>query len=40
MGFDIGRFCGTVDEELICAICAGVLDDPLQVSSPFKQFNT
>lgn len=32
MGFDIGRFCGNVDEELICPICAGVLEDPLQVS--------
>lgn len=35
MGFDIGRFCGTVDEELICPICAGVLDDPLQVKIIF-----
>ena len=35
MGFEIGRFEGEVevDEELICPICRGVLEDPLQVSS-------
>lgn len=32
MGFEIGRFEGEVDEELICPICSGVLEDPLQVS--------
>lgn len=31
MGFDIKRFQGDVDEELICPICSGVLEDPLQV---------
>ncbi|KOB74352.1 Early girl [Operophtera brumata] len=30
MGFDIKRFQGDVDEELICPICSGVLEDPLQ----------
>ncbi|XP_076350723.1 E3 ubiquitin-protein ligase NRDP1-like isoform X1 [Tachypleus tridentatus] len=30
MGFDLGRFHGEVDEELICSICSGVLEDPLQ----------
>ncbi|CAF4413460.1 unnamed protein product, partial [Adineta steineri] len=30
MGFDIQRFPHGVDEELICAICGGVLQDPLQ----------
>lgn len=31
MGFDNKRFQGVVDEELICPICSGVLEDPLQV---------
>uniref|UniRef100_A0A8C4Q868 E3 ubiquitin-protein ligase NRDP1 n=1 Tax=Eptatretus burgeri TaxID=7764 RepID=A0A8C4Q868_EPTBU len=30
MGFEVGRFEGGVDEELICPICSGVLEDPLQ----------
>jgi E3 ubiquitin-protein ligase NRDP1 len=30
MGFDINRFQGDVDEELVCPICSGVLEDPLQ----------
>ncbi|XP_013409773.1 E3 ubiquitin-protein ligase NRDP1-like [Lingula anatina] len=30
MGYDINRFEGDVDEELICAICSGVLEEPLQ----------
>lgn len=33
MGFEIKRFQGDVDEELICPICSGVLEDPLQVCS-------
>lgn len=33
MGFDLNRFEGTVDEELICTICSGVLEDPVHVSS-------
>ncbi len=31
MGYDINRFQGEVDEELICPICSGVLEEPLQV---------
>ena len=31
MGYDINRFQGDVDEELLCPICSGVLEDPLQV---------
>ena len=30
MGFDLQRFPNGVDEELICSICSGVLEDPLQ----------
>ncbi|XP_025418474.1 E3 ubiquitin-protein ligase NRDP1 [Sipha flava] len=30
MGFDIIRFVGEVDEELLCPICTGVLQDPVQ----------
>lgn len=33
MGFEIKRFQGDVDEELICPICSGVLEEPLQVCS-------
>ncbi|XP_076286699.1 E3 ubiquitin-protein ligase NRDP1 elgi isoform X1 [Lasioglossum baleicum] len=33
MGFDLTRFQGEVDQELICAICSGVLEDPVQVSN-------
>ena len=33
MGFDITRFESTVDDELICAICEGVLQNPIQVVS-------
>lgn len=35
MGFEIKRFQGDVDEELICPICSGVLEDPLQVCVVF-----
>lgn len=31
MGYEINRFQGDVDEELICPICSGVLEEPLQV---------
>lgn len=31
MGFELNRFQGDVDEELVCPICSGVLEDPLQV---------
>jgi len=30
MGYDVNRFQGDVDEELLCPICSGVLEDPLQ----------
>ncbi|KAK2153764.1 hypothetical protein LSH36_287g05027 [Paralvinella palmiformis] len=30
MGYDINRFQGDVDEELVCPICTGVLEEPLQ----------
>lgn len=30
MGFELNRFQGDVDEELVCPICSGVLEDPLQ----------
>ncbi|XP_023232739.1 E3 ubiquitin-protein ligase NRDP1 isoform X2 [Centruroides vittatus] len=30
MGYEVARFVGDVDEELICPICSGVLEDPLQ----------
>lgn len=33
MGYDLQRFVGDVDEELICLICSGVLEDPLQTSA-------
>ncbi|GLV45679.1 early girl [Carabus blaptoides fortunei] len=30
MGFELNRFQGEVDEELVCTICSGVLEEPLQ----------
>ncbi|XP_071941330.1 E3 ubiquitin-protein ligase NRDP1-like [Antedon mediterranea] len=30
MGFEVHRFEGDVDEELICPICSGVLEEPVQ----------
>lgn len=33
MGYELTRFQGEVDEELVCPICAGVLEEPLQVSN-------
>lgn len=30
MGFEVNRFQGEVDEELVCPICSGVLEEPLQ----------
>lgn len=32
MGYDVNRFQGEVDEDLICPICSGVLEEPVQVS--------
>ena len=31
MGYELNRFEGDVDEELVCPICSGVLEEPLQV---------
>jgi hypothetical protein len=31
MGYDIERFINVIDEEFICAICNGVLEEPLQI---------
>uniref|UniRef100_A0A4W3GKN6 E3 ubiquitin-protein ligase NRDP1 n=1 Tax=Callorhinchus milii TaxID=7868 RepID=A0A4W3GKN6_CALMI len=30
MGYDVNRFQGEVDEDLICPICSGVLEEPVQ----------
>ncbi|ELT99533.1 hypothetical protein CAPTEDRAFT_128127 [Capitella teleta] len=30
MGYEVARFSATVDEELVCPICSGVLEEPLQ----------
>uniref|UniRef100_A0A8D9EG61 E3 ubiquitin-protein ligase NRDP1 n=1 Tax=Cacopsylla melanoneura TaxID=428564 RepID=A0A8D9EG61_9HEMI len=30
MGYELVRFIGEVDEELICSICSGVFEEPLQ----------
>ena len=30
MGYDLNRFQGEVDEELLCPICSGVLENPVQ----------
>ncbi|XP_012267210.1 E3 ubiquitin-protein ligase NRDP1 isoform X2 [Athalia rosae] len=32
MGFEVHRFQGEVDEELLCPICSGVLEEPVQAS--------
>lgn len=32
MGYELTRFQGNVDEELVCPICAGVLEEPLQAA--------
>lgn len=32
MGYELTRFQGDVDEELVCPICAGVLEEPLQAA--------
>nr|XP_034342108.1 E3 ubiquitin-protein ligase NRDP1-like [Arvicanthis niloticus] len=31
MGYDVTRFQGDIDEHLICPICSGVLEEPVQV---------
>jgi hypothetical protein len=35
MGYDLNRFDGNVDEELICPICSYILEDPVQVLFTF-----
>ncbi|XP_054977082.1 E3 ubiquitin-protein ligase NRDP1-like [Sorex araneus] len=30
MGYDVTRFIGELDEDLICPICSGILEDPVQ----------
>lgn len=32
MGYDLNRFEGEVDEELVCPICSFILEDPVQVN--------
>jgi len=32
MGYDLNRFEGNVDDELICPICSFVLEEPVQVT--------
>ncbi len=32
MGYDVTRFQGEVDEDLLCPICSGVLEEPVQAS--------
>lgn len=38
MGYDVTRFQGEVDEDLLCPICSGVLEEPVQVSPCLKDF--
>lgn len=38
MGYDVTRFQGDVDEDLICPICSGVLEEPVQVSGSKGRF--
>lgn len=38
MGYDVTRFQGDVDEDLICPICSGVLEEPVQVSGSGGRF--
>lgn len=33
MGYDLNRFEGDVDEELICPVCSFVLEEPVQVKT-------
>lgn len=40
MGYDINRFEGQVDEELICPICSFILEDPVQVLLEFESFGS
>ncbi|CAH1790532.1 unnamed protein product [Owenia fusiformis] len=40
MGYDLVRFQGEVDEELLCPICSGVLEEPQQAPSCEHAFCT
>lgn len=33
MGYDVTRFQGEVDEDLLCPICSMVLEEPVQVNA-------
>ena len=36
MGYERSRFQGEVDEDLICSICSGVLEEPVRVKKNQK----
>lgn len=38
MGYDVTRFQGEVDEDLLCPICSGVLEEPVQASPRLRDF--
>lgn len=40
MGYDVTRFQGEVDEDLLCPICSGVLEEPVQVRAGFSDAAT
>uniref|UniRef100_A0A803WGH5 E3 ubiquitin-protein ligase NRDP1 domain-containing protein n=1 Tax=Ficedula albicollis TaxID=59894 RepID=A0A803WGH5_FICAL len=40
MGYDVARFQGDVDEDLICPICSGVLEEPVQVRHTWAHLGT
>lgn len=40
MGYDVTRFQGEVDEDLLCPICSGVLEEPVQVRAAFSDPTT
>lgn len=40
MGYDVTRFQGEVDEDLLCPICSGVLEEPVQASPCLKEYAT
>lgn len=38
MGYEVTRFQGEVDEDLLCPICGGVLEEPVQASPCLKDY--
>ncbi|RMB90374.1 hypothetical protein DUI87_33260 [Hirundo rustica rustica] len=38
MGYDVARFQGDVDEDLICPICSGVLEEPCSLDLLIRPF--